>query len=74
MVGQKFLEVLEERNLPIDKFLCSHQPVLPVKPSLLWERHNRRATPSCFDNKDIDIALFSAGGYKTYAPIAVKRA
>jgi aspartate-semialdehyde dehydrogenase len=32
-------------------------------------------TPSCFDNKDIDIALFSAGGdiSKTYAPIAAEK-
>ena len=77
MVGQKFLEVLEERNLPIDKYFMFASARSAGKTiSFMGKEHIvEELTPSCFDNKEIDIALFSAGGdiSKTYAPIAAKK-
>ena len=77
MVGQKFLEVLEERNLPIDKcFMFASARSAGKAISFMGKEHViEELTPSCFDNKDIDIALFSAGGdiSKTYAPIAAEK-
>jgi aspartate-semialdehyde dehydrogenase len=77
MVGQKFLEVLEERNLPIDKYFMFASARSAGKTiSFMGKEHIvEELTPSCFDNKEIDIALFSAGGdiSKTYAPIAAEK-
>ena len=72
MVGQKFLEVLEERNLPIDKYFMFASARSAGKTiSFMGKEHIvEELTPSCFDNKEIDIALFSAGGdiSKTLCP------
>lgn len=77
MVGRKFLEILEERNLPIDKFYpfasarsAGQQIEFMGKPYTIEELNE-----TCFDNKDIDIILFSAGGSasETYAPIAASK-
>ncbi len=77
MVGQKFLDVLEERNLPIDKYFMFASARSAGKTiSFMGKEHIvEELTPSCFDNKEIDIALFSAGGdiSKTYAPIAAEK-
>lgn len=76
MVGEKMLEVLSERNFPIDKLYLfssskSAGKVIEYRgvPYTVEE-----LTPSSFNQKAIDIALFSAGGTvsKTYAPIAKK--
>lgn len=74
-VGQKMLETLEDRNFPIEqlKMLSSSRSagskmVFSGKEYVLEE-----ATPESF--KDVDIALFSAGGSvsKKLAPEAVKQ-
>ncbi len=77
MVGRKFLEVLEERNLPIDKYymFASARSAGSVISFMGKDYIVEELTPNCFDGKDIDIALFSAGGSvsQTYAPIAAEK-
>ncbi|HZJ58517.1 MAG TPA: aspartate-semialdehyde dehydrogenase [Clostridia bacterium] len=77
MVGQKFLEVLQERDLPVDKyFMFASARSAGKTVSLMGNEYTiEELTPSCFDDKEIDIALFSAGGNisKTYAPIAAEK-
>jgi len=77
MVGRKFLEVLEERQLPVKNyylFASARSAGSTVefmgKPHIVEE-----LTPTCFDGKDIDIALFSAGGSisEQFAPIAASK-
>jgi aspartate-semialdehyde dehydrogenase len=76
MVGRMMLKVLEERNFPIDKFY-----VFASKKSAGNEiefKGNKytveELTEQSFD-KDIDIALFSAGGETSlkFAPIAASK-
>ncbi len=77
MVGQKFLEVLEERKLPIDKYYmyASARSAGSIISFMGKDYVVEELTPTCFDGKDIDIALFSAGASvsKIYAPIAAKK-
>lgn len=75
MVGRTFLKVLEERNFPYKNIYCfasKHSAGEMVKckgVDILVEE----LTPEVF-KRDIDIALFSAGGDISlkYAPIAAK--
>ena len=77
MVGRKFLEILEERDLPIDKYyLFASARSAGKKIKFMGKDHViEELTETCFDDKDIDIALFSAGGSvsEVYAPIAAKK-
>ncbi len=75
MVGQKMLQVLEERNFPINNFYpmssarSAGKPVTFRGKKYLLEELNDDSF-----NKDIDIALFSAGGDTSlrYAPVAAR--
>lgn len=76
MVGNTFLKVLEERNFPIDKFYvfasrksAGNEIQFNGKSYIVEE-----LTEQSFD-RDIDIALFSAGGdiSAKYAPIAASK-
>ena len=77
MVGRQFLEVLEEKQLPIDNYymFASARSAGKVIKFMGKDHVVEELTPTCFDGKDIDIALFSAGGSvsKTYAPIAAEK-
>ncbi|MDF2533334.1 MAG: aspartate-semialdehyde dehydrogenase [Clostridia bacterium] len=76
MVGNTFLKVLEERNFPIDKFYVfasaksAGSEIEFNGKKYIVEELNEQS----FD-KDIDIALFSAGGDISlkYAPIAASK-
>lgn len=76
MVGNTFLKVLEERNFPIDKF----NVFASLKSAGSEIEFNGKKyvveelTEKSFD-RDIDIALFSAGGDISlkYAPIAASK-
>ncbi len=77
MVGRKFLEVLSERKLPVANYhlFASARSAGTVidfmgKPHVVEE-----LTDTCFDGKDIDIALFSAGGATSlrFAPVAAAK-
>ncbi len=77
MVGRKFLQVLEERKLPVKNYYlfasarsAGSTVEFFAKPHVVEE-----LTPTCFDGKDIDIALFSAGGAVSteFAPIAASK-
>ncbi|MCX7884772.1 MAG: aspartate-semialdehyde dehydrogenase [Caloramator sp.] len=76
MVGRKFLEVLEERNLPIDKFYVFASS--KSKGSLLKfqgkEYEVEELKEDSFD-RGIDIALFSAGASTSlkFAKIAASK-
>lgn len=76
MVGRKFLQVLEERELPVDNYyLFASSRSAGKKISFMGEeRIIEELTDNCFEGKNIDIALFSAGAgvSKHFAPIAVK--
>lgn len=76
MVGNKFLEVLAERNLPVENYylFASSKSAGKVvdfmgKPHTIIELKEENII-----GKNIDIALFSAGGdvSKTFAPIFAK--
>lgn len=76
MVGRTFLKVLEEKNLPIDKFYAfaskksaGSQITFNGKQYVVEELKE-----DSFD-RGIDIALFSAGGEtsRIYSPIAAKK-
>lgn len=76
MVGRTFLEVLEEKNLPIENFYVFSSArsagstiVFKGKEYIVEE-----LTETSFD-RGIDIALFSAGGSTSlhYAPIAASK-
>ena len=77
MVGRTFIKVLEERNFPIDNiYLFSSaksagKTVNVFGKDVVVEELNENS----FDNKNIQIALFSAGGSISakYAPIAVSK-
>lgn len=77
MVGRKFLEILEERELPIDKFyLFASARSAGKQIEFMGKDYTvEELNKTCFDGKDIDIALFSAGGSisKDYAPIAASK-
>jgi len=76
MVGRTFLKVLEDRDFPFENLYCfassrsAGQTVTCKGKTYTIET----LTPESFD-RDIDIALFSAGGdiSKTFAPIAASK-
>lgn len=76
MVGRTFLKVLEERDFPYDKIYCyasKRSAGIKVKckgEDIIVEE----LTENSFD-RDIDIALFSAGGdiSEKFAPIAASK-
>lgn len=76
MVGKTFLKVLEERQFPIGEMymLASARSAGKVVEFMGKQYIVEELTPESFD-KDIDIALFSAGGdiSKEFAPIAVEK-
>ena len=77
MVGRTFIKVLEERNFPINNiymFSSAKSAGTTVKfagKDVVVEE----LTETSFDNKDIQIALFSAGGSTSakFAPIAASK-
>ncbi len=76
MVGRTFLKVLEERNFPYDKlyaFSSAKSAGTKIKCKGV-EYTVEELTENSFD-RDIDIALFSAGGEvsKKFAPIAASK-
>lgn len=74
MVGRKFLQVLEERKLPVDNYylFASARSAGSTLRFMGKDYIVEELTETCFDGKDIDIALFSAGGSTSerFAPIA----
>jgi len=76
MVGQTFLEVLEEKDLPIENlYMFSSARSAGKKITFKGEEHTvEELTETSFD-RGIDIALFSAGGgiSEKFAPIAVEK-
>ena len=76
MVGRTFLKVLEERNLPIGDIYFMASERSKGKPITFCGKEYiiEELTEQSFD-KDIDIALFSAGGAASekYAPIAAAK-
>ena len=76
MVGNKFLQVLEERKLPVENFyLFASAKSAGKKIDFLGKEHTViELTPENIKGKNIDFALFSAGGAisKEYAPLFVK--
>lgn len=76
LVGQKMIEVLEERHIAIDNifFLASKSSAGKVIHFKAKDYIVLELTPSFFEDNKVDYALFSAGGEisKIFAPIAVK--
>ncbi|MDU7904513.1 MAG: aspartate-semialdehyde dehydrogenase [Peptostreptococcaceae bacterium] len=76
MVGRTFLKVLEERNFPIDNlYLFSSARSAGSKVKFAGKEYTvEELTENSFD-RDIQIALFSAGGSisEKYAPIAASK-
>jgi aspartate-semialdehyde dehydrogenase len=74
MVGQKMLEVLEERRFPVQELVpVASEQSLGKTVSFYGETYDIRSlTPEVFSG--VDIALFSAGAEasKEFAPIAAK--
>jgi len=77
MVGRKFLQVLEERHLPVENYYLFASSRSAGKKLFFIGRDHivEELNETCFDGKNIDIALFSAGGdvSKKYAPIAASK-
>ena len=77
MVGRKFLQVLEERKLPVaNYYLFASARSAGQSISFLGKDYVvEELTPTCMDDKQIDIALFSAGGSisQTFAPIFAQK-
>lgn len=73
MVGRKFLQVLEERNLPVENYyLFASAKSAGKKVMFMGKEHEIiELTPDSIKGKNIDIALFSAGAgtSKTFAPL-----
>ncbi len=74
MVGSTFIKVLEDRNFPIENlYLFSSAKSAGTKLTVQGKEYEvEELTETAFDGKDIDIALFSAGGEvsEKFAPIA----
>ena len=77
MVGRTFIKVLEERNFPIDNiYLFSSAKSAGTTVNLFGKDVVvEELNENSFDNKNIQIALFSAGGSISakYAPIAASK-
>lgn len=77
MVGRKILEILEEREFPVEKLY----PFASERSAGKTVHFNGQdwtieaIAEDAFDGKDIDIAFFAAGGSvsEKYAPIAVEK-
>ncbi len=73
MVGEKILQVLEERNLPIDNYyLFSSARSAGKQVDFMGSKYTvEELTEDALGNKKIDIALFSAGASTSmkFAPI-----
>ena len=76
MVGRKFLQVLSERKLPIDNFyVFASAKSAGKKIDFMGQEYTvEELTETAFDGKNVDIALFSAGGGTSlkFAPCAAK--
>lgn len=76
MVGRKFLQVLEERQLPASEyFLFASKRSAGSTITFMGKPYTiRELTETAFDDLHIDIALFSAGGdtSKAFAPIVAR--
>lgn len=76
MVGNKFLEIFQERKLPVEQFFLFASSKSAGKRINLFNKEHivEELTETCFDGKNIDIAVFSAGGSTSekFAPIAAK--
>jgi len=74
MVGRKFLQVLEERKLPVaNYYLFASSRSAGKEVAFMGTTYTvRELTETCFDGLNIDIALFSAGGSTSekFAPVA----
>lgn len=73
MVGRTFLKILEERNFPIDNlYLFSSKKSAGTKVEFRGKEYVVEELTEDSFIRDIDIALFSAGGgvSKKFAPIA----
>ena len=74
LVGGTFLKVLEERNFPFEKaYLFASAKSAGKTVVFAGEDYIvEELTETAFDGKNIDIALFSAGGGTSakFAPIA----
>lgn len=77
MVGRKMLQVLSERKLPVDNYYLFASARSAGKEIEFMDKKLivEELTPTCFDGKNIDIALFSAGAgtSKQFAPIAASK-
>lgn len=73
MVGRKFLQVLEERKLPVSEyFLFASKRSAGTEVTFMGQQYTiRELTEDAFENLHVDIALFSAGAStsKQFAPI-----
>ncbi len=73
MVGRKFLQVLEERKLPVSEYVlfASARSAGQTLTFMGREYTVNELTATAFADLNIDIALFSAGGdtSRTFAPI-----
>lgn len=76
MVGRKFLQVLKERQLPVEHYyLFASSRSAGSKLDWMGTEHTvLELNETCFEGKNIDIALFSAGGSvsRQFAPIAAQ--
>lgn len=76
LVGSMMLEVLSEKNFPIDKlYLFSSKKSAGSEIEYCGKKYTvEELNENSFEGKDIKIALFSAGGSvsEKYAPIAAK--
>ncbi|MDR3365082.1 MAG: aspartate-semialdehyde dehydrogenase [Clostridiales Family XIII bacterium] len=74
LVGGTFLKVLEEKNFPIERayLFASAKSAGKTVPFFGKEHLVEELTETAFDGKNIDIALFSAGGAASekFAPVA----
>lgn len=76
MVGRTFLKVLEEKNLPIDKFYAfASKKSAGSKITFNGKEYEVEELKEDSFDRGIDIALFSAGGEtsRIYAPIAASK-
>lgn len=75
-VGRTFLKVLEQRDFPFENLYCfSSEKSAGTKVSCKGKDYVVETLKSTSFDRDIDIALFSAGGEisKEFAPLAVKK-
>lgn len=76
MVGSEFIKILEEKNFPIENFyLFSSKKSAGKKISFKGKEYEvEELKEDSFEGKDLDMALFSAGGEvsKIFAPLAAK--